>query len=116
MANHITKSVRLDPDESEQLAQISRNEGISESALMKRLILDGLATYKIEQAIILYQRGELDLSAAARYADISVYHMMTELEKRDIAPPTAAQKFTEGLHALLERFGGSDELRGILNG
>lgn len=43
---------------------------------------------KFEQTIEAYQRGDIDMSAVARYADVSVYHLMVELEKRDITPPS----------------------------
>ena len=37
--------------------------------------------------------------------------VMTELEKRDITPPAAAEKLMDGLKTLVETFGGSNELR-----
>ena len=73
-----------------------------------------LTTYRLAQAINAYQQGETDLSAAAHYAGISVYHMMTELEARNITPPASAQKFRDGLQTLLGTFGGSEALRQTL--
>ena len=67
--------------------------------------------HRLERAIAAYERGEADLSAAAKFADVSVYHLMTELEKRDITPPAAAEKLMAGLKTLVETFGGSNELR-----
>jgi hypothetical protein len=107
----ITKSIRLDPQESELLARLSKLEGVSEAALMKRFVLDGIARYRLERAVLAYQQGEADLSATARYAGVSVYRMMTELESRDITPPATAQKFREGLQTLIDTFGGSEALR-----
>ena len=65
---------------------------------------------KFEQAIQSFARGEVDMSAAARYADVSIYHLMVELEKRDITPPAATEKFVDGLKTLVETFGGSQAL------
>jgi hypothetical protein len=110
----ITKSVRLDQQESALLAQISQAEGISEAALMKRWILEKIAQTQLEQAIAAYQRGEADLSAAARHAGVSVYQLMTELETSDITPPAAAQKFAQGLQTLVETFGSSSALQQLL--
>lgn len=67
-------------------------------------------SFLLEQAIQSYQRGEADMQAAARYAKISIYHLMVELEKRDITPPAATEKFVDGLKALVETFGGSQAL------
>ncbi len=106
----ITKSVRLDSDESEMLAQISQTEGLSEAAVLRQFVREGITSYRMDRAILAYQRGEVDMSAAARYADVSVYHLMVELEKRDITPPAATEKFVDGLKTLVETFGGSQAL------
>ena len=106
----ITKSVRLAPEESENLKRISKTEGVSEAALMRRLILEGLARLRLEEAIQAYANGEVDLSAAARHAGVSVYKMLTELQRRDVAPPVAREKFLDGLETLAKTFGGSEAL------
>lgn len=103
----VTKSVRLNHNEDQALAQISQAKGISEAALMKQFVLDGIARYRLEQAITAYRQGEVDLPAAARYAGVSIYRMMTEFEARDITPPAATEKFVQGLKTLVETFGGS---------
>lgn len=107
----ITKSIRLNHDEETMLAQISQSKGVSESALMKQLVLEGLARYRLEQAITAYRQSESDLSAAARFAGVSVYRLMKELEIRDVTPPATTKKFVQGLQTLFETFGGSEELR-----
>jgi len=77
---------------------------------MRRLILEGLARLRLEEAIQAYANGEVDLSAAARHAGVSVYKMLTELQRRDVAPPVAREKFLDGLETLAETFGGSEAL------
>jgi AraC-like DNA-binding protein len=111
MAKLITKSIRLNPTEDEDLKRLSQQEGVSEAALLRRFVREGMAAYRLEQAIAAYQRGEADLSATAQFAGVSVYHMMNELKQRDIAPPAEAEKFMEGLQTLVETFGGSDALQ-----
>jgi predicted HTH domain antitoxin len=106
----ITKSVRFAPEENESLKRISKAMGLSEAAVMRRFILEGLTRYRLEEAISTYARGEIDLSAAAHHAGISVYQMLTELQHRDIAPPAATEKFLDGLETLAETFGGSEAL------
>jgi hypothetical protein len=109
--NTITKSIRIGINDSEKLKQISEEEGVSEAAILKRFVLQGIAEKRLEKAILAYEQGEADLSAAAEYAEISIYQMMRELTKRDIAPPASAEKFIEGLKTLVNTFGGSDALR-----
>lgn len=106
----ITKSVRLSPDESKLLAEISQAEGVSEAAILRQFIRAGISRYRLERAIQAYQQGEVDMQAAARYAGVSVHHLMVELEKRDITPPAATEKFLDGLKTLAETFGGSRAL------
>lgn len=111
----VTKSIRLAPEEGRALKQISEAERLSEAALMKKFVLDGIAHYRLEQAIAAYRRGEIDLSAAARHADTSVYHLLEELKARDITPEAATEKFLDGLRNLAELFGGSEALNRTLS-
>lgn len=114
MATLVTKSIRINKEEDEILKEISQQEGVSEAVLLKKFVRQGMAVYRLEQAIVAYERGEADLSAAAQFAGISVYHLMTELKQRDVAPPAEAEKFMDGLKTLVETFGGSDALRQMI--
>ena len=106
----VTKSIRFVPEESEILKRISQAEHLSEAALMKKFVLEGMARYRLEEAIRSYSRGEVDLSTAAHYAGISIYQMLNELQQRGITPSTATEKFLDGLETLAETFGGSETL------
>lgn len=110
----ITKSIRLGPSESQALKQISEVEHVSEAAMMRKFVLEGIARYRLERAIAAYRRGEADLSAAARHAGTSVYHLMEELKARDIDVEAAREKFLDGLRTLAELFGGSEALNRTL--
>lgn len=107
----VTKSVRISQQESQLLAEISEREGISEAAVLKRFVRTGITHYRLDAAITAYERGEADLPAAAQYAGVSIYQMMTELQKRDITPSAATEKFIDGLKTLVETFSGSAALR-----
>lgn len=109
--NVVTKSVRISQQDSQLLAEISEREGISEAAVLKRFVRAGIADYRLDEAIAAYERGEADLPAAARYAGVSIYQMMTELQKRNITPSAATEKFIDGLKTLVETFSGSAALR-----
>ena len=77
---------------------------------MKKFVLEGIARYRLEEAIRAYSQGEVDLSAAAYHAGISVYQMLNELQRRGITPSAATEKFLDGLETLAETFGGSEAL------
>src|SRR5437667_5849876 len=78
----LPKSVRLTKEEAELLRQISEAELISEAALMRKFVLEGLWHYRLDQAIKRYQEGELDLSSAAQVAGLAIREFMGELHRR----------------------------------
>lgn len=104
MSETITKSIRLREEEAEWLKMISRAENMSESALMKRLIYEGLKTYRLEKAAASYSNNELHLADAARVAGVGIRKMMAELEKRGISIHSSEEMFLEGLESLAEMF------------
>ena len=107
----LPKSVRLTREEGDLLRQVSQAELISEAALMRKFVLEGLRRYRLDQAIKRYHDGELDLSSAAQIADLSIRELMWELTRRggDIYGPES--RVLEGLGALAEAFGASDALQ-----
>jgi predicted HTH domain antitoxin len=106
----LPRSVRLTKEEAEVLRQISETELISEAALMRKFVLEGLRRYRLDQAIKRYQEGELDLSSAAQVAGLAIREFMGELHRRgvDIYGPEA--RLVEGITALAEVFGASEAL------
>ena len=107
----LPKSVRLSQEEAEFLRRVSETELISEAALMRKFVLEGLRRYRLDQAIKRYQEGELDLSTAAQVADRSIRELMWELNRRGVDIYGPQSRFVEGLGALAEAFDASDTLR-----
>ena len=107
----LPKSVRLTKEEAELLRQISEAELISEAALMRKFVLEGLRRYRLDQAIKRYQEGELDLSSAAQVACLAIREIMGELHRRGVDIYGPEHRLVEGVGALTEVFGGSEALR-----
>ncbi|MGH2460679.1 MAG: hypothetical protein ACRDIY_17635, partial [Chloroflexota bacterium] len=61
----VTKSVRLNADESALVADVSSREHLAEGALLRKIILDGLARHRLELAIADYEAGEINLGEAS---------------------------------------------------
>ena len=99
----ITKTIRLSPEEGAALEQMSREEHLPETTLLKKLVLEGLARRRLEWACAAYARGEVDIGGAARYADLSVYEMIDELKRRDIEM-VSPEQFLDGLEDLADLF------------
>jgi predicted HTH domain antitoxin len=107
----LPKSVRLTKEEVELLRQISEAELISEAALMRKFVLEGLRRYRPDQAIKRYQEGELDLSSAAQVSGLPIREFMGELHRRGVDIYGPEHRLAEGIGALAEVFGGSEALR-----
>lgn len=80
----VTKSVRFLPEEFEELARLSRVSAVSESALMKQWILDGIRAKKLELAILAYMERRTDLRGGAMMADVSYNRFLREVQERNI--------------------------------
>ena len=107
----LPKSVRLTKEEAELLRQISKTELISEAALMRKFVLEGLRRYRLDQAIKRYQEGELDLSSATQVAGLAIREFMGELHRRGVDIYGPEPRLVEGIAALAEVFGASEALR-----
>ncbi len=76
-------------------------------------MLDALAHARLEYAIADYAAGEVTLGEAAGSANVSVARLLTELDVRGIDTISPAH-FRASLGHLTDLFGGSDELRAVL--
>ena len=94
----VARKIQLTDEEDKQLRQLSQAEHLPEDALLRKWVLDGLAYTRLEHACVLYQRGQLNLSGAAHYANVGVEQMMRELTRRGI------EQFADGLETLADLF------------
>ena len=106
----VPKSVRLTTEEAALLGQISETELISEAALMRQFVLEGLRRYRLDQAITRYQEGALDLSSAAQVADLALREFMGALHRRGVDIYGPEPRLAAGIEALAEVFGASEAL------
>jgi len=102
-ATLITKSVRLTPDEADELARIARQTAATESALMKKWVLEGLRAQKLERAIQAYMRREVDLRGGAALAGVSYNRFLREVQARHIVI-LEDSTFLDRLYELAETF------------
>ena len=78
--------------------------------LLRKRVLEGLTRMRLERACTLYERGQLNLSGAARHAGIGIEQMMRELTRRGIDHSPSVEQFVEGLETLADLFD-KDQLR-----
>jgi hypothetical protein len=80
----VTKSVRLTQAEAKELSGVARLTAASESALMKKWILEGIQAQKLDRAIKSYMERETDLRGGAAMAGVSYNRFWHEVQKRHI--------------------------------
>jgi len=87
--------------ESEEAAvrEISRQEKVSELALLQRWIRQGIQQYKLDRAIKAYRDGGLSLGEAAEYAGVTKQALLDEIERRGLALIGAEDLFERGVES-----------------
>jgi len=99
----ITKSIRLSSQESTELARLSIQCTLSESALMKKWILSGIQAQKLDLAVQAYMARQVDIREGAAQAGVSYNRFMRELEMRNIVT-LEADGFLQRLEFLANTF------------
>lgn len=100
----ITKSVRLTPDESRELSALSKQSAVSETALMKKWVTEGIKAEKLERAIQAYQKRLVSLGEGAAMANISYNRFTREIESRNIIVLDDDGHFYDRLLSLADAF------------
>lgn len=80
----ITKSIRVSPEESQEIRHLSETSAISEAALMKKWVLAGIQAQKLDNAIQAYTQGKTDLRNGAAIAGVSCNCFWHEIQARNI--------------------------------
>jgi predicted HTH domain antitoxin len=109
----ITKSVRLSPEESAAVAQLSEQTYMTESSLLKKWVLAGIKAQKLDMAIQQYMERKTDLRGGAALAGVSYNRFLQEVEARNIIV-LEADRFVERLEGLADMFGDADLQETIL--
>lgn len=80
----VTKSIRLLPEEAQEVARLSEQMAASEATLMKQWIRDGLRAQKIDLALRSYMQRQVDLRSAAVMAGVSYNRFLREVQAHNI--------------------------------
>ncbi len=95
-----TTSVRLPDDLLSALDRLAEKEHVDRSTLIRRAIEEGLQDISLDRAIHAYQRGGLTAWRAAAEEDIPLWHLLDELERRDLWFHTDEETLREQLEDL----------------
>ena len=99
-----TVTTRLSEDEVIKLDWLARFQHTSRSQVLRKVIDEGLEEELIEQALQLYQRGEISLWKAAELAGKSLSSMIDEAHRRKILYQYSLDDFLQDID-MLEHIG-----------
>jgi predicted DNA-binding protein len=103
----VTKSIRLSPEESEELARLSEQTATPEASLMKQWVREGMRARKIELAIQAYMQRKTDLRGGAAMAGVSYNRFLREVQAHNIVI-LEDDRFLERLAFLADTFEDED--------
>lgn len=99
-----TRQLNLRIPESilDELERIAAEEQVDRTAIVRRLLVDGMRRWRLERALRLYEQGQVTKERAAELADVSIYEVMDALRERGAAAQYTLEELHEDL-VLLQR-------------
>ncbi|HID86573.1 MAG TPA: hypothetical protein EYP55_04235 [Anaerolineae bacterium] len=103
MARTVQLNLRIEDELARQLETIAEQEALRKTDVARKYLIEGVRRWRLERAIARYQRRELSLERAAAEAGLSIYEMMDELRRRNIAlDQTTPDEVREEIRTLLK--------------
>ena len=82
-----TVSTRLNEKELKKLEEITNEEHMDRSSLIRRFILEQIKLHEMKKVSEYYRKGIMSLQEAATNANVSIYELMDYVQKEKIRPP-----------------------------
>lgn len=92
-------STRLKKEEIEELNQISADEHLDRSALMRKFLLQQIKEYRLKNVSEKYRKGIVSLAEAATITRVSIYEMMEYCRREQIRPVEPSQDDLDKEHS-----------------
>ena len=102
------KSIRLSEEEVQALSLICETESLSESALMRRWVREGIYGYKLSKAAQLYQEAGYSLGQALDATGVTQHDLMAELGRRGVPVVRSWDQLDQAVATVAEIFGNQD--------
>ncbi len=80
----MTVAARVSKEMSDLINEISEEEKLDRSTVVRRLLDMGVRDWRVQTALERYRRGSITLLKAAEIAGTSIYEMIALLEERRI--------------------------------
>ena len=80
-------STRLSEKELEKIEQVAKKENLDRSTVIRKILLQGLKEYAMDESSKLYQEGRVSLAEAATISEVSLWEMIEYVQRKNIRPP-----------------------------
>jgi len=87
-------NIRVPESIVDELEQMAAEEQVDRTAVVRRLLVEGMRQWRLERALRLYEQGQVTRERAAELAGVSIYEVMDALRERG----TSAQYTLGDLH------------------
>lgn len=95
-----TFTVRIEEDLAKLIDEVSKEEGLDRSTVIRRFLMQAAKEYLIEKSLEEYEEGKVSLWQAAKRCSMSIWEMTVEAKKREIHVPYSLEEFREDLKGL----------------
>ncbi len=96
----VTFTTRIEEELAGIIDEVSREEGIDRSTVIRRFLMKAVKEWLIEKGLEEYEQGKITLWQAAEKSCLSLWEMVLEAKKREIHVPYTLDEFREDLKAL----------------
>jgi len=96
----VTFTTRIEEDLAKLIDDVSKEEGMDRSTVIRRFLMKAAKDYLIEKNLKEYEQGKITLWQAATKCSISLWEIILEAGKREIHVPYTLEELREDLKGL----------------
>jgi predicted HTH domain antitoxin len=99
-----TLTVRVEDDLAKLIDEVSEEEGINRSTVIRRFLIKATKDWLIGKSLKEYSHGKITLWQAAYKCGLSLWELMDEAKKREVQVPYTLEEFKEDLKGLQKAY------------
>jgi len=96
----VTFTTRIEEDLAKVIDEVSKDEGIDRSTVIRRFLMKAVKEWLIEKSLDDYEHGKVSLWQAAERCGLSLWETIIEAKKREIHVPYTLEEFKEDVKGL----------------
>jgi len=97
-------TARLSKEINKNLAQISKVEHLDKSTVLRRLLIQSIYEWRLNQAITKYKSGEFSAGQTSKYAGISMWRLFDVLKEKGVHINYDIEEFEKDIKTINKYF------------